>query len=282
MDVVIFTMQGREHLFSQTVQLLPHHLLQGAAGRIIVAADGFVDVGVLDQAQPNLILMSPTRRGYIHSIIDALRQVQTELFLWIEDDWNLSQVPSDDVTRIVDAMRRNERVLQIRWSKTPTVEVSARTLGEGIVESHVGFSANPNICRTALAQAGFRHLLSTPDKGRRLGVDGFENVVSNWCDREGVICGVVDPKGEAAIQHDGYLESTGREWHMTSSLDRAPRGSGHLGPSPPAWRRLLMVPKLLYACTHLALAQLFDDAPYDLAFRVVTAGMGGREMKRFR
>ncbi len=269
-DVVIFTMEGREHLFLKTIKDLPR-ITGGLACRTILAVDGMVDVRVLSQARPDLIVMNATRRGYVASILNALRLVRTDVFLWIEDDWNIDGVRREDGSRLVETMRRDSRLVQVRWSKTPTLPEASSTIAEGIRESAVGFSANPNICRTQVVRAGFDYLAAIPHGGRSLGVDGFENVLSDWCVREGLICGVLDPRGEAAIRHNGELESTGREWHMTSSIREAPTGYGHLGASPPLWRRLWMIPKLAFAFTRIAVTQLLSDAQYDLAFRVIAA-----------
>jgi hypothetical protein len=269
-DLVIFTIPGRENLLRRTVRDLPA-LTDGLVARVIVAVDGNVETAAVAPARPDLILMSPTRRGYIGSITDALRQVSSDLFLWIEDDWDLSRLKREELAAMIAAMRADERLIQIRWSKTAPLNPGARQLRDGVIESDVGFSANPNVSRTTLVRAAFDHLVNLPVGGRTLGVDGFENVLTDWCAEKALVCAVLDPGQTPAIGHEGELETTGREWHMTASIKEKPADYGYLGERPPAWRRAWMVVKLTGAVAKLALAQLFSDAHYDLAFRVATA-----------
>jgi hypothetical protein len=177
----------------------------------------------------------------------------------------------------VSAMRANTKLLQVRWSKSAPLPREWRSICGSIHESLLGFSANPNICRTAMIREGFGHLSSLSAVGDRLGVDGFENVLTDWAAARDYVCAVLDPGEVPAITHDGDIESTGRAWHMTASLQQRPQAYGYIGDPPPMWRRLWMIVKLARAFVVLSVAQLLSDAHYDLAFRVATTK---REFKR--
>lgn len=269
-DIVLFTMQGRENLFRTTVRKLSK-ITPASVGRVIVAIDGPFDLDILRDVAPDLIVMSPDRRGYIGSIRDALAQVNSEFFIWIEDDWDLEGIQSTDISMMLDVMQNELDIVQVRWSKDANLPPDSSRIAENILESTVGFSANPNICRLQHARDGFDYLAGRKHVGRQLGVDGFENVLTDWFAEQRLRCAVLAPGQGPAISHLGELESTGREWHMTSSIRERPLGHGYLGSRPPFWRRLWMIFKLAKAFGIITTLQLMSDEYYELAFRVAVS-----------
>ena len=271
-DLAVFTCEGRGHLLTRTMdsfgQAVPHEF---AARR--VTADGAVDQAALAAVRADVIVQLARRRGYIHAIRSALRQIDAEYFFWLEDDWHF-EAPVD-VSRLVALMDAHPDWVQIRLSKTGRLDAAQRSrpLDVDVYASVVGFSANPCLCRTALVRAAFDALDAVP-RGDAPGIDGFENVVTRWCDDRGLVCAVLD---DAGVSHLGYLESTPRQWHMTVSLATTPTSyvPAFAGGSPPLWRRFYMIPKLANRFAVMALRQLHSDAAYETAFRVVTVPIDG-------
>lgn len=272
-DLMVFTCEGREHLLRGTMQSLATAVNYPFAARRVMV-DGPVAAAALECVGADAIVQHPSRRGYVRAILTALRQVEAKYFFWLEDDWRF-EAPVD-VAALVTAMDANPEWAQVRLSKTgPLTEAEKEwPLGGGIYESIVGFSANPCLCRTAVMRQAFDALALSP-RGNTPGVDGFENFVTRWCVERGLVCAVLDGPG---VSHDGYLESTPREWHMTASLDGAPDEPVlSMGGPPPSWRRALMVAKLGRRFAEVAVRQLSDDHAYELAFRMVNAPLPARD-----
>lgn len=264
--LVIFTCEGREHLLEQTLASFEQACPYPFARRVLVA-DGPVSPRAIERAAPDLLVQHPKRRGYVRSIADALRQVEEEYFFWLEDDWEFAEPVR--LAEMLSALQSAELLTQVRLSKTGplTAEERATPIAGDIHASQVGFSANPSLNRTAHVTGGFAEVWRS-QRGVALGEDGFENVLTRWCESRGFTCAVLDGAG---IRHAGYLESTSRFWHMTASLDESEsRPVFVLGATPPFWRRALMLGKLAARTAVVAGRQLRDDAAYEVAFRIVT------------
>jgi hypothetical protein len=81
---------------------------------------------------------------------------------------------------------------------------------------------------------------------------------------------VFNPSNNPAVSDTGSLGSTGRQWHMTASLETVPKDRLPRASAPPAhWRRFWMVWKLTQAFASVGSRQSFSDAAYDLAFRIM-------------
>ncbi|MEO7931657.1 MAG: hypothetical protein ABIT76_00715 [Chthoniobacterales bacterium] len=265
LDVIVFTCEGREKLLEETWQAFSSFFPKEKT-RIILAIDGEIAPNAITAISPNVIVRNFRRSGYIRSIINALRLVESEFFYWLEDDW--TPMNPLDVDVAIAGLLRNPKWIQARWSKTAPLTAEDYILEGDFNFSSVGFSANPCVCRTDLIRKGF-YELSQSKKGSSLGIDGFENFLTNWALENNLPCAVMNPGETPAVEHSGYLESTGREWHMTSSLDKRP--AQHLSPvgSPPLWRRLWMIPKLIRSAIVVGIRQIMDDEAYNLAFRIV-------------
>ena len=277
MDLVIFTCAGREHLLSRTWRSWAPVVAQASVARRLLALDGPYNLSASQAFQPDVLVQSTARKGYIASILRCLALIDCDFLFWLEDDWIVSG--DVNVGRAMAFLLANPNCLQVRWSKRvlgpPEKELR---LADGIFSSETGFSANPCICRTDLLKHGFSALAAS-EKGARLGIDGFENFLTRWCGTAGLFCAVFDPGEVPAVSHIGDLESTSRKWHMTSSLDR-PVENEYLwsaGSAPPLWRRLWMVLKLAAVFLRLGPLQLWDGWSYDFAFRIVSVFKNGRE-----
>lgn len=265
-DVLIFTCEAREHLLtkaweSYTQVLGPlHH-------RRILAIDGSVDHRVIDLIQPDIVVQNVQRRGYVSSILNSLALVNSEYFVWLEDDWIFNDaVMIHDAVAVLD---HNPSWVQVRWSKEAPLTAADVVLAPGVHCSADGFSANPSVCRTEMLREGFKFLQEVP-KGSSFGVDGFENVLTRWSRTQRRVCAVFNPGNKPAVSHIGSLESTGRQWHMTASLETVPKEHLPNAGAPPAlWRRFWMVWKLTRAFASVGSRQFFSEAAYDLAFRIM-------------
>lgn len=277
-SVVVFTCDGREMLLRNTWASFERQL-SAITGERLVAIDGPADVQqVTSILQWDRVIQSRRRCGYIRSILSVLSLVRTEYFVWLEDDWHAET--DLNVCYAVGALAAHPNWLQVRWSKEAPLPHIGMRLADGILQSSVGFSANPCVCRTQLIRVAFDAVLSAK-RGNRLGVDGFENVITEWAAKHGITCAVMDPGTEPMISHLGYLESTGREWHMTASLDEVP--TEHLLSFTvrlPFWRRIANGARLLAGAARIAIRQLFDNEAFELAFRFIASTRNIRAKQR--
>lgn len=266
--LVIFSCEGREHLLSQTLDSLKK-ACEYNFSQCILALDGNVDYNYSTKnINPDKVVHNYRRLGYINSILNALSIIETEYFFWLEDDWIFSK--EIDINYLVELLNKNSHWVQIRLSKTAplTQEEKETELCEGVFNSIYGFSANPSLFRTELVKEGFK-VLQEASRDERV---GFENFLSEWCTNKGIICAVLDPHQEAMVSHNGYLESTPRQWHMTASLDGKTEkylsGMGYVAP-PSFWRKCLMFYKLTKAFLGISTRQFWSRSAYDLAFRII-------------
>jgi len=143
-------------------------------------------------------------------------------------------------------------------------------LGNNLYQTIFGFSANPCFCNTSHLQAAFKLLEESP-KGDKLGEDGFENFLTRTFKTKNIACVIIDPVDHLPISHEGYLESTPRNWHMTNSLEAKTNNHLLTIPAPSVARRLLMVLKLFTTFFTLAINQLTSNKVYELCFRIIAA-----------
>jgi len=269
LTLVIFTCESREHLLVKTFQSF-----SAACGykfqKVILAIDGQVGPAAIAQINPDVILQYTKRRGYAHSISKALKLIDTPYFFWLEDDWTFHR--TIDAPYYTQILADHPDWAEVVFSKDgPLGAVSkVNPLGENLYETTFGFSANPCFCNTGHLQQAFQLLEHAP-KGDKLGEDGFENFLSKTFEKQNVKCVMADPINHLPISHEGFLESTPRNWHMTNSLET--KTSNHLMtiPVPSIARRLLMIFKLVSAFCRLAIGQLGNNKIYEFCFRVIAS-----------
>lgn len=269
LSLIIFTCENREHLIVKTYQSFKAACKYPFA-KVILAVDGKIDPTVIDQIQPDVVVQSPIRKGYINNILQALNVVNTDYFFWLEDDWKFNQ--TIDLNSLAVQLTVNPKWAEIVYSKDGALlpEQKAEPLATDLYNNINGFSANPCLCRSDAIKVAF-HELQTAPKGDKLGEDGFENFLTRYFARESLLCVIHDPKGDAIISHEGYLESTPRNWHMTNSLTQ--RTEEHLLtiPRPPFWRKVIMAVRLTGALFTLTFRQFFNNEIYELCFRVLAS-----------
>lgn len=268
-SLVFFTCEGREYLLYNTYNSFKK-ACDHSFSKVILAIDGKVNSSIIDHVQPDVVVQSPMRKGYINNILQALNVIETPYFFWLEDDWNFNA--SVKLVPFIDLLETNNHWLQIIYSKFGPLpdEIKQKPLQDNLYETPFGFSANPCVCKTAFIKEGFDELLKAP-KGGKLGEDGFENFLTKHFVKTGMISVIQDPVDHTMISHEGYLESTPRNWHMTNSVEQ--KAEEHLLtlPAPSAGRKLLMALRLTALLPKLAIKQLISNEVYELCFRILAS-----------
>lgn len=266
--LVIFTCESREHLLLKTFKSFTENC-DYKFDKIILAIDGKINSQVLTEIMPNLIVQQANRSGYVNNILSALKLITTPYFFWLEDDWKFHK--RLELVPMLNALLANSNWSEIVLSKTGPLEAEQKTnqLLDNLYETKFGFSANPCLCNSEHIQSAFNALEKAP-KGNKLGEDGFENFLTKKFEEDNIKCVILDPVDQTHISHEGYLESTPRNFHMTNSIDNITKEHLFIFPVPSFFRRLLMIVKLFITFITLAIKQLTSNKVYEYCFRVVT------------
>lgn len=267
--LIIFTCTGREHLLYNSFNSFKA-ACDYPFSKTILAIDGKINPLAIDHVQPDLVVQATSRKGYVNNILQALANIDTPYFFWLEDDWTFHK--KVDIPWLLSFLETNADWSEIVLSKVGPLppEFKLVPLGNDLYEGYGGFGANPCLCNTAHVRHAF-HLLKHGDKGDRLGFDGFENFLTRIFKEESITCVLLDPVDRPAISHEGYLESTPRNWHMTNSIEAKTKEHLLTVPAPSLIRRLFMVIKLFAAFFKLSVMQLFNNKIYELCFRVIAS-----------
>jgi hypothetical protein len=267
--LVIFTCTGREHLLQKTYDSFLA-ACNYKFGQVILAIDGEVNPAVITYINPDLVIYGYTRKGYVTSIKNAFANIYTPYFFWLEDDWKFDI--KIEVPYFIEKLDSHPDWAQIIYSKNGplTDDLKTKAAGDHLFENAYGFSANPCFNRSSILKDGFA-ALEQAEKGDTLGENGFENFLTTYFLQKGIKCIIQDPVNRQPISHEGYLESTPRNWHMTNSLEAKTEKHLLTIATPTVARRLLMLLKLSKAFFTLAFKQLWNNEFYELCFRVVTS-----------
>lgn len=267
--LLIFTCEGREHLLKKTIDSFKAACSYEFA-RVILAIDGVINSDIISYINPDLAVYNYKRKGYVNSINNALVNIHTDYFFWLEDDWNFHE--KIDMAHLLAIMQKNEDWAEMVFSQFGPLkpEMKNRPLGGNLYQTPFGFSANPCICTSSHLQSAFA-MLSNAAKGDKLGEDGFENFLTRVYQNENIKCVIIDPVDHISISHEGYLETTARNWHMTNSLEERTKEHLLTMPRPSLARKLYMVVKLFAAFFKLAAGQLVNNKVYELCFRVIAS-----------
>src|SRR5260221_161401 len=92
LTLLVFTCTAREHLLSETWKSWETAICQAGPRKRLVAVDGAFDSSAYRDISPDVVVQSPIRCGYVCSILRALPLIETEFFLWLEDDWLVNGV----------------------------------------------------------------------------------------------------------------------------------------------------------------------------------------------
>jgi hypothetical protein len=265
--LVIFTCEGRERLLQQCFKSFSA-ACNFKFKTVILALDGQIDPSVISLINPDVVVQSYKRKGYVNNITQTIGLIDTNYFFWLEDDWKFHT--AINLRPFIEQLNINRHWVQVVYNKeNPALPgLKGEPLVTDLYKTTFGFSANPCISKTAFIREGFRNLLKAP-KGDKLGEDGFENFLSRYFEQQNLICVIYDT-ADRIISHEGYLESTARNWHMTNSLEQKTEKHLLIIPKPGLWRKLVMVGKLTSAFFRLSFKQLVNDEIYEFCFRIIS------------
>jgi len=270
--LVIFTCSGREHLLKQTLPSF-YNACNWRFNKLILAIDGPVSQDAINQVQPDLIVQSYTRKGYINSIISALKNIDSPYFFWLEDDWGFPVNFSLD--NFVDQLEKPD-VLEIILSKSDR-EDEDKYPGSDFHISRHGFSANPGLFKTEVVRSAFAEILSLKDSDGTEHLS-FENFITGYANDRHLYTLKYFADGKATVSHAGELESTAREYHMVNSLTKEFKAGGDNYLSGFGVERKIskknklgMFFKLILASFSLCWRLWFSRESYDFAFRIYLA-----------
>jgi hypothetical protein len=269
-SLVIFTCEGREYLLHDTYNSFKK-ACDYPFSKTILAIDGNVDAAITNHIQPGIVVQSPARQGYIHNIFRALKMVDTPYFFWLEDDWQFDA--KADLEPFINLLKEHSNWTQILYSKFGPLddELKQKPVSADLYETTYGFSANPCICRTAVLKDAFDHLQAAADQGDQLAEEGFEYFISRYLSQKGMISLIQDPVDHNMISHQGYLESTPRNWHLTNTINQKAEKHHLTIPAPSIGRKLLMALRLIGVFPKLAVKQLANNEIYELCFRILAS-----------
>jgi hypothetical protein len=267
--LVIFTCKGREHLLQKSYASFKK-ACSFEFSKIILAIDGQIDPTIIVQINPDVIIQHTERRGYVNSIAKALKLIDTPYFFWLEDDWAFHQ--QVDIALMMDYLENNKNWAEILLSQYGPLkpELKTQPLGNHLYKAPFGFSANPCLCHTHHIREAF-NLLETSPKGDKLGEDGFENFLTKTFEEKNITCAILDPVEGLGITHEGYLESTPRNWHMTNSMEAKTKAHLLTIPAPTFARRVYMMLKLFATFCRLSATQLTSNKVYEYCFRIISS-----------
>lgn len=257
-DIVIFSCSGREQLLYRTLKTIHSDLLTSEK-RIVLSIDGPFEMRSIESFPIHLVVQSRSRLGYIASICRALALVQTQHFLWLEDDWDLSCIRQQHLHEASSLLDTRMEFVQVRWPKDE--RTNGASLTEAIRVSTAGFSANPNFARTSAMLALFGELQNARAAGKSLPANlGFETFCTDTMSRLQLHSATFDFTRTGTVQHLGEFESTDRKWHYVGQ---------HQYSETAAINRVSLLPRFLYSAARVAATIPFSRRMSEIAFRFV-------------
>lgn len=265
--LVVFTCEGREHLILKTINSFKAYC-DISFNKTVIAIDGDFNFSSLSSISPDLLIQFPKRNGYVNSINSILKNIDTNYFFWLEDDWTFHQ-PLNLANKF-NLLKNHDDWAELVFSKYGTLEdkYKGNPINNNLYLSPFGFSANPCLCNTKHIKEAFTSM-TFANKGSVLGEDGFENYLTKYFDKRGIKCVIEDPQEGSVITHEGDLESTPREWHMTSSLEHKSDTYLAVFPKPSIARKIKTLIKLWIVFFKLSISQFYNRKIYDYSFRII-------------
>jgi hypothetical protein len=261
--LLLFACEGREHLMRETYDTFrarTEHQFQ----KTILAVDGSYEQKLIYHIQPDVLVQSPQRKGYVASVQRALPLVESEFFFWLEDDYRFNR--DVDVEWMLDVLQAHEDAIQLRLISQilePDQLSDPVEKAKGVYHSPFGFSCRPGVNRTGDVKTA---MLEEPPAGN----ENIEHHMIDWCENNGRECLMVDPEDHPPISHVGHLEATSGQWHTTEPDEEweNPKIDTSANERATTAERLIMVVRLAVRVSYLTLAQLNDQRAYQLSRRV--------------
>lgn len=199
-DLLVFTSPGRASLLERTVACLRSQCTEETFNRKILSIDGHDPeiLGLEVLSWFDRIVFSTTAAGYFHNILQGVKQVEAEYFLWLEDDWELTALPQPEQVRPLFVS--NQRLAQVRWPKYSYLLVEDKRLGrvaDNVWIQGEFFSFNPHYARTAYVREALTDVLAGHAAGQNV-----EVACARALRMRGYVFGVWEPRFAAAIHTD--------------------------------------------------------------------------------
>jgi len=277
--LVIFTCEGREHLLLKSFESFSEACKDVFAYKLLVI-DGKISQASIDAIAPDVIIQSALRKGYVNSIVKAMKNIDTDYFFWLEDDW---EFPYNFSIDSLTPFFNEPNVLQLTLAKESLNNDFKQYTIPGIYINGYGFSANPSLCRTSVIKDIFNEMV-TYKKDENSKFLSFEYFATNYSTGKNLVSLIKYHDNLAYVNHLGYLESTAREYHMINSISRPlnPVNKEYISglnryQAPGLYNKLGMFFKVYIAVFYLSVKLFFERESYDFAFRIYVAFL-----KRFK
>jgi len=281
-SLVIFTCEGRDHLLLKSFESFSKSCEDVFTYKLLVI-DGKINQAAIDLVSPDMIIQSAVRRGYVNSIITALKNIETDYFFWLEDDFLFNQkVPLD---YMLNTMVKDKSWAGIFLSRTAPLTLAEKKihLFDNLYVPDFGFSVSPTLCKTEHIKNAFAAIIAHP-KDESTKYISFEPFIDEFFIKNELKYAIIDPGSISHVEHFGGLESTAREYHMINSVSIPinPENKEYISGlnryrKPSLYNKLGMFFKLYISVFYLSIKLFFSREAYDFAFRIYVAFL-----KRFK
>lgn len=221
LQVVVFSSEGREHLLVATLSAIEKWKLDFSLS-IFVIIDGPFNIPEIPIGEIELMLHHHSRLGYIGSIIKTLSYIHSEFFLWIEDDWDLSNIALPQIEHALSVMSSDPNLVQSRWPNSDQPNTGGEKISSQLSRSLIPFSGNPSLCRTASVRLLFEPDALKAQLDGRSGL-GWEEAICEIMTQRKMQSAVFSSIENSGIKHLGYLDSTDRYWHYVDKFQNSPK-----------------------------------------------------------
>jgi|SRR6185503_1447668 len=280
-SLVVFTCVGREYLLQKSFKSFIENC-DFKFDKIIFAIDGKIDLSVIPLIDPDVVVQSVNRKGYVNNMIQATKLVETPYFFWLEDDFLFNQkVPLDYMLRTLELQEKWAGIFLSRTAPFTEVEKKIHHF-ENFYLPEFGYSASPTLCRTEHAKAALKALIEFP-KNDDTKFIGFEPFMNDYFIANDISYALIDPCSSIShVTHIGQLENTGREYQMINSIDKdnsliGKKYLSNFGKDKKitAYNKLAMLPKLWFSVLVLSFKLIKFRSAYDIAFRIYISYLRG-------
>jgi hypothetical protein len=274
--LMIFTCQGREHLLVKSY-LSFKNACDYKFDKTILAIDGPVDVAIITAINPDLVIQHTARQGYVNAIATVINLINTLYFFWLEDDYVFTQ----DI-KLADMLAVMYK--DAAWAGISLCKIAPLTpltkqhhIQDNLYVPEFGFAVSPALCKTIYIKDAFA-AITAYEKNADTTYVSFEPFIGEFFIKNNLKYAIIDSGDVAHAEHIGFLESTGREYHMINSMDEKHTSvdkefiSG-LGREQTItlYNKIAMLPKLWYAVIVLSFGLFNRRVAYDFAFRIYSS-----------
>src|ERR1700712_1204347 len=112
--LVIFTCEGREHLLQQCFKSFSA-ACNFKFKKVILAVDGQIDPSVISLINPDVVVQSYKRKGYVNNITQTIGLIDTNYFFWLEDDWKFHT--TINLRPLIEQLNINRHWVQVVYNK---------------------------------------------------------------------------------------------------------------------------------------------------------------------